>query len=719
MLRIVFVLLIWLIMLSSIAFGALVDNGDGTVTDAGSDLMWQKQGSSNTMTWRRALNYCDDLMLSSYDDWRLPTLAELKSLIDSKGLDPAINTEFFPKTFSSTYWTSTTFQYRTDGAWYVSFYNGNKGVEAKSESLHVRAVRSVPRQKRVILKPTTFHTPELEDIPLRHMALVEHLGDGYILIRKDVRLEEGKTVSKKGILNADGDIFIDPAYDQIESFGKYFLVRKGKSANLLRRDGTLVFDEFHEHISRFENGFSVVKHCYKKEGLFDEKGRLLGDRWFKRVGPMRDGLAHVVTDEGAGYMRPDGSLVKDLSTEYFGGSDFSHGYAVLRKDDGFVYINDKLEVVSPDTYRAAEPFSEGFAAVRGQNGYYFVDTRFKPLGRHMFKLAYSFQDGVALVGEAGGTYNYISSKGNLILEQWFKLGEIWLNFQEGFCKIEKDGKYNFIDNRGEILSKDQWFDYVLPFENGYSIVGKQNKENFLGRDGKLVSNIWFDDIKELAEGQIPLLSYRYLLINGYEANLWDEKNNRIAFERWFERVNSAQRLLDVTYPTRETMLLDWRGIPVLPDKLSTVYEGSYGYFHITSLNGKENLIDVLSSKGELISKEWFDSVSNFSHGKQCIKVRRKKLKNLMFTDGSFFVDPWSDDIKTVWEGDRMHAVKTEKGYLVVDDSCHAIADEHFDRVETRVIGGPRPYFCGRKNQKWFRFGADGVLKPTAYDQCFQ
>ena len=96
-----------LLMLYSYAFGELVDNGDGTVTDASTGLMWQ-QAEAGAMNWEAALVYCENLELAGHDDWRLPNLNELLSIVDYELYDPAIDTTFFPGAMSSEYWSSTT-----------------------------------------------------------------------------------------------------------------------------------------------------------------------------------------------------------------------------------------------------------------------------------------------------------------------------------------------------------------------------------------------------------------------------------------------------------------------------------------------------------------------------------------------------------------------------------------------------------------------------------
>ena len=84
------------------------DNGDGTVTDNTTGLMWQKQDDGVRRTWDQALEYCKGLSLGGHSDWRLPTVKELQSIVDYAKHNPAIDTMFFPDTKASVYWSSTT-----------------------------------------------------------------------------------------------------------------------------------------------------------------------------------------------------------------------------------------------------------------------------------------------------------------------------------------------------------------------------------------------------------------------------------------------------------------------------------------------------------------------------------------------------------------------------------------------------------------------------------
>lgn len=116
-------------------------NNSSTVTDSTTGLMWARSAAATAMTWKEALAWCDDLTLAGYDDWRLPTIKELASIVEIGGASPAVDTSYFPDTLLAYYWSSTTNDYYPDDAWLINFSNGENAYGNKLKDYHVRAVR--------------------------------------------------------------------------------------------------------------------------------------------------------------------------------------------------------------------------------------------------------------------------------------------------------------------------------------------------------------------------------------------------------------------------------------------------------------------------------------------------------------------------------------------------------------------------------------------------
>ena len=61
------------------AVNSFSDNGDGTIVDAETGLMWQKGDSGTGLNWEEALLYAETLVVEQYSDWRLPNAKESQS----------------------------------------------------------------------------------------------------------------------------------------------------------------------------------------------------------------------------------------------------------------------------------------------------------------------------------------------------------------------------------------------------------------------------------------------------------------------------------------------------------------------------------------------------------------------------------------------------------------------------------------------------------------
>ena len=121
-----------------------VDNGDGTISDLSTGLMWMTDDNGAAVNWEDALTYSENLELAGYDDWRLPNVKELQSIVDYSGSFPAIDPTFFNITtelednINCYFWTSTSAYFSKQEpeyyyAWYVAF---GKAVGPDGEDTH-------------------------------------------------------------------------------------------------------------------------------------------------------------------------------------------------------------------------------------------------------------------------------------------------------------------------------------------------------------------------------------------------------------------------------------------------------------------------------------------------------------------------------------------------------------------------------------------------------
>jgi Protein of unknown function (DUF1566) len=115
------------------------DNGDGTVTDTVTGLMWQRAFPTTKYTLAEAISYCQTLPLGGHGDWRVPSRIELASLVDTAQAGATINLTYFPGTTTDPFWSSTLAVGSSIVAWTVAIgYTGYTDVTLPNS---VRCVR--------------------------------------------------------------------------------------------------------------------------------------------------------------------------------------------------------------------------------------------------------------------------------------------------------------------------------------------------------------------------------------------------------------------------------------------------------------------------------------------------------------------------------------------------------------------------------------------------
>ena len=144
---------------------SFTDNGDGTITDNLSGLMWEKLSDDGSIhdwdtdyTWTTAVTTkiatLNSAVFAGHNDWRLPNRNELLTLANIGAVNPATFSAFNAAcapgctvttcscTQSLAYWSSSTYQYDPTSAWAVYFDGGGTIENSKTANFNVRAVRA-------------------------------------------------------------------------------------------------------------------------------------------------------------------------------------------------------------------------------------------------------------------------------------------------------------------------------------------------------------------------------------------------------------------------------------------------------------------------------------------------------------------------------------------------------------------------------------------------
>jgi len=132
------------------------DNGDGTVTDPTTGLIWMRcamgqtwdgvnstcTGTASTYTFDQANALTGTVTIAGQSDWRVPTIRELQSIVERAILNPAIDRTAFPAAPASSFWSASAHASLSGFAWYAYFSWGAASYGGRDAKFAVRLVRA-------------------------------------------------------------------------------------------------------------------------------------------------------------------------------------------------------------------------------------------------------------------------------------------------------------------------------------------------------------------------------------------------------------------------------------------------------------------------------------------------------------------------------------------------------------------------------------------------
>ena len=188
------------------------DDTNKIVVDATTHLVWQDDYSDNggnikSANWIDAINYCEDLVLGGYSDWRLPNRKEMFSIADRSRYNPAIDNTIFVNTASERYWSSTTLKSTNTYAWLVYYNYGGSDYYTKNTNYYVRCVRGgqLDDFPPIVIKPKAIdHTYDTGVATSVSGNILTDHNAGYSAGDSSVRVEIESTVAH-GQLSYDVD----------------------------------------------------------------------------------------------------------------------------------------------------------------------------------------------------------------------------------------------------------------------------------------------------------------------------------------------------------------------------------------------------------------------------------------------------------------------------------------------------------------------------------
>lgn len=302
-------------------------------------------------------------------------------------------------------------------------------------------------------------------IPAKFAGEPGFFKNGYALIRTDSGRydfvdQNGKTQGKRYI-NATG--FSESYACVVNENSAPEYIDKNMNAAFVMKNA-LSAGMFSEGLARYrdKNGFW---------GFVNTSGKVVIKPKYNSVSPFKDGISYVYGKGADGKMvkaiiDQSGDIIRKFENTRTAFRGLNEGLAAFNKGEGWGYLNENGEVKIPENkkWSDAQPFYNGIACVL-----------------------------------YGSVWRLIDKEGKYISDSTFKTP---LVFFKGLASINVDGKFGFINTKGEMVIPAEYDDIAMPFIGKTAIVKKDGAYIFIGQDGKAIN-----------ENKVQYVSKNYYKIN--------------------------------------------------------------------------------------------------------------------------------------------------------------------------------------------------------------
>jgi hypothetical protein len=274
--------------------------------------------------------------------------------------------------------------------------------------------------------------------------------------------------------------------------------------------GELIIDaKYKKCIAFSEDGLAAIYDAKLKQFYFiDLKGETLPTevkdfKLYEIFGfgmkGFEDGFAPVKIDEKWGYINTSGKLA--IPARYDKMTAFNTGYASVQKDEKFFIVDEngnEIPVEAPGLVDLNN-FSEllaSFKTADDQVG--FVDGSGKVVIQAKFKAAGDFHGGMAWAKNNSEKVGYINAQGEWVLEPQFDVGKNY-DHESDLARVKTGDKWAYVNKAGEILYMND-SDLFEDFSNGLARGKKNDKFGFFNTKGEWAIEPQFDGARDFKNG---------------------------------------------------------------------------------------------------------------------------------------------------------------------------------------------------------------------------
>ena len=290
---------------------------------------------------------------------------------------------------------------------------------------------------------------------------------------------------KKGFVDNNLEIIIEPSYDEIGGFkeiffGDYSIFKKNEMFGLIDRKGKIILKPKYERLS-YTNSPNILKLTKNKlYGFIDTKGKsILKPIYDYGIEVINEGQ-HIIVNKNEKFalFNIKGKQITDFVYDRLRGSYHQNLIAFSIKDK-WGYINEKGETIIKPLFDYANPFDDNHARVVLDKKDYLISKKGEKF--------------TGLLVDQIGSYQYSFNNDHKLLDVNSKM-----------YYVKKDNKIGLVNDELEVVVEPS-YDEISNFNEGYAYVKKDNKYGYINMQGELIIPLIYDDAEYFSEGLAPVV----------------------------------------------------------------------------------------------------------------------------------------------------------------------------------------------------------------------
>lgn len=211
------------------------------------------------------------------------------------------------------------------------------------------------------------------------------------------------------------------------------------------------------------------------------------------------------------------SYTEIASDLYDSVGDFSEGFAAVKRNGKWGYIDTAGRQAVPCIYDSVRNFSEGLAAVEQDGKWSFIDKTGAVVLRPEYDAVDSFSEGLAAV-RRNWKYGYIDRTGAMVIALEYDAAN---PFSEGLARVERDGKWGYIDKADKQIVSCI-YDEVGCFSEGLAAVKRNGKWGVIDTTGRRIVPCMYDSVGSFTGGLAVVEQdgkWGYVAVSGVQSDL--------------------------------------------------------------------------------------------------------------------------------------------------------------------------------------------------------